>query len=105
MPFLPCGPQSPLARAAESRFTPEFRPIPVSRNSCPWDCKNTPVYCTCQEGNTIGCITSNDSLGAAFRAHFPHEIQFQGLERLESSIWGPRRENSGPLIPETLNRK
>src|SRR5207302_9663221 len=29
-----------------------------------WDCKVTPAYCTCQERNTIGCISSNGGLGA-----------------------------------------
>ena len=30
----------------------------------PWDCKVTPANCVCQEGNTIGCISSNDGLDA-----------------------------------------
>jgi hypothetical protein len=29
-----------------------------------WDCKVTPAYCACQEGNTMGCILNNDRLGA-----------------------------------------
>jgi len=29
-----------------------------------WECKVTPAYCACQEGNTIGCILNNDGLGA-----------------------------------------
>jgi len=29
-----------------------------------WDCKVTPAYGACQEGNTIGCILNNDGLGA-----------------------------------------
>ena len=37
-----------------------------------WDCKVTPASCACQEGNTIGCIPSNDGAGAGFRAGFPH---------------------------------
>lgn len=38
----------------------------------PWDCKVTPVDCTCQEGNTICCISSNDGLDADLRTCFPH---------------------------------
>ena len=29
-----------------------------------WECKVTPATCSCQEGNTIGCILNNDGLGA-----------------------------------------
>jgi hypothetical protein len=50
----------------------EFRPIPVSRNFGAWDCKVTPAGSSCQEGNTIGCIPSNDGLGAGFGTRFPH---------------------------------
>ena len=49
-------------------------PIPVRRNLLAWDCKVTPVYCACQEGNTIGCIPSNDGLDAGWRAGFPHVV-------------------------------
>src|SRR5580700_6415971 len=35
-----------------------------------WDCKVTPAYCACQEVNTIGCILSNDGLGAGVRGWF-----------------------------------
>ena len=37
-----------------------------------WDCKVTPARCSCQEGNTIGCIPSNDGLDTAFGPRFPH---------------------------------
>jgi hypothetical protein len=30
------------------------------------DCKVTPAGCACQEGNTIGCISSNGGLDAGF---------------------------------------
>jgi hypothetical protein len=49
-----------------------FRPIPVRRNLCAWDCKVTPASCTCQEGNTIGCIPNNDGLDAGSGPCFPH---------------------------------
>jgi len=47
--------------------------VPASRhtNLCAWDCKITPAYCSCQEGNTIGCIPNNDGLGAPLSAGFP----------------------------------
>ena len=50
----------------------KFRPIPVRRNFCAWDCKVTPADCACQEGNTTGCIPSNDGLGAGLGSGFPH---------------------------------
>jgi hypothetical protein len=51
----------------------EFRLIPVRRNFRAWDCKVTPARCACQEGNTIGCIPSNDGLDARLRTRFPHK--------------------------------
>ena len=50
----------------------EFRPVPAGRNSLLWDCKVTPADCACQGRNTIGCIPSNDGLGARFELRFPH---------------------------------
>jgi hypothetical protein len=44
----------------------------VRRNFRPWICKVTPADCACQEGNTTGCIPSNDGLGAGFGPDFPH---------------------------------
>jgi hypothetical protein len=45
-----------------------LRTLPRSREAARkrglWDCKVTPPYCTCQERNTIGCISSNDGLDA-----------------------------------------
>jgi hypothetical protein len=41
-----------------------------------WDCKVTPAYCACQEGNTIGCISSNDGLGAGVVDLFSTEEQW-----------------------------
>jgi hypothetical protein len=61
------------------------RPIPVGRNFMPWDCKLTPVDCTCQEGNTTGCIPSNDGLGAGLGPGFPHGgKQWIGSDLLDS---------------------
>jgi hypothetical protein len=41
----------------------------------PWECKVTPAYSACQEGNTTGCILNNDGLGAGvadlFGIRFP----------------------------------
>jgi hypothetical protein len=42
-----------------------------------WDCKVTPAYCACQEGNTMGCISSNDGLGAGVLDFFP-QVEFIG---------------------------
>jgi hypothetical protein len=50
-------------------------PIPVRPNFCAWECKLTPAGCACQEGNTIGCIPSNDGLGAGLAPGFPQEKQ------------------------------
>src|SRR3954452_12718945 len=50
----------------------EFCPIPVRQNLCPWECKVTPAYGTCQEGNTICCISSNDAADARRGIRFPH---------------------------------
>jgi hypothetical protein len=61
---------SPLARWA-GLLSSRFRAIPVERNSGLWECNVTPVYCTCQEGNTICCVASNDGLGAGLRSFFP----------------------------------
>ena len=60
---------------------PTPSPFPWRRNLCAWDCKVTPVYCTCQEGNTIGCIPSNDGLDARFGVVFPHDIKIHGVSR------------------------
>src|SRR6266404_2417863 len=48
-----------------------------------WDCKVTPAYCTCQERNTIGCISSNDGLGAGWWNCFP-QVRFM----VRSQMWG-----------------
>src|SRR5579863_8203533 len=50
----------------------------------PWDCKVTPADCTCQEGNTTGCIPSNDGLGAGLGPGFPHG----GKQRAVVDGWG-----------------
>ena len=54
-------------------------PIPVGRNLLAWDCKVTPAGCGCQEGNTIGCIPSNDGLDAGSGAGFPQRSRFQSF--------------------------
>jgi hypothetical protein len=62
--------RSPLAGRHAVAF-PELltseKPVPFPRGGASkvlWECKVTPAYCACQEGNTIGCILSNDGLGA-----------------------------------------
>ena len=73
--------ESPLARNGTQGLT-HLRipsPFPWRRNSCAWDCKVTPVYCTCQEGNTIGCIPSNDGLDARLGLIFPHALKIHGV--------------------------
>ena len=71
-----------------------FRPIPVERNSVLWECNVTPVHCTCQEGNTICCVPSNDGLGAGVRSFFP---QIGWLTALASGHWlGCRKEMGSP---------
>lgn len=70
---------SGLGSTAGFAFTLEFRPIPVGWNSCAWDCKVTPVHCACQEGNTIGCIPSNDGLDARLGPCFPHRSNRRAL--------------------------
>ena len=66
-------------------FPSLFQSRPHSRGVefCAWECKVTPAGCACQEGNTIGCIPSNDGLGAGLAAQFPQEKQvskFQGFK-------------------------
>src|SRR4051794_21734353 len=63
----------------------EFRAIPVERNFCAWDCKVTPAGCACQEGNTTGCIPSNDGLDAGSGSGFPHKCTFQRFQSLKVS--------------------
>ncbi len=74
--FVAEGAESPLAGTGPHPYLSvplwEFRPIPVSRNFGAWDCKVTPAGSSCQEGNTIGCIPSNDGLDAGFGPCFPH---------------------------------
>jgi len=58
----------------------ELHPIPGGGILSAWDCKVTPAGCACQEGNTIGCIPSNDGLDAGLRPGFPQEssvLEFQ----------------------------
>src|SRR5579864_6152541 len=69
-----------------------FRPIPVRRNLCAWDCKVTPASCACQEGNTIGCIPSNDGLDAGVQVTFSTLCETPGccdlLKRWQNSLVG-----------------
>src|SRR5579862_3479951 len=52
----------------------------------PWDCKVTPAGCACQEGNTTGCIPSNDGLDAVLGTGFPHKRQgFQSFKVSKNS--------------------
>src|SRR5579864_9789992 len=83
--FLACGGRQVTSGWAPYRLgcitaftTLLFRPIPVRRNLCAWDCKVTPASCACQEGNTIGCIPSNDGLDAGSVPRFPHPRKTDG---------------------------
>jgi hypothetical protein len=51
-------------------FIRRMSPRSREANSNLWDCKVTPAYCTCQEGNTTCCISSNDGRGAAVADRF-----------------------------------
>jgi len=62
-------------------------PIPVRPNFCAWECKLTPAGCACQEGNTIGCIPSNDGLGAGFRGWISTIATFQGFKAARWQSW------------------
>jgi hypothetical protein len=61
---------SPLALAGRVVVS-RLRSIPVERNSVLWECNVTPVHGSCQEGNTICCVSSNDGLDAGLRSFFP----------------------------------
>ncbi len=86
-----CGwASSHLWLEADRRFSSlslQFRPIPVSRNFVPWDCKNTPANSACQEGNTICCIPSNDGLGAWLWPRFPHRGKQGSWSSLGFPFW------------------
>ena len=78
-PGAPCigsgGAKSPLALGPNRSLRTTLHVVsPHSREAkfAAWDCKVTPVHCTCQEGNTICCIPSNDGLGAGLGPGFPH---------------------------------
>ncbi len=61
-----------------------------------WDCKVTPAYCACQERNTIGCISSNDGLGAGVVDLFSTEAVVSG----QWSVVGGQFQNLGQkLLP------
>jgi len=73
--FYGCSAGSPLAwrhtvLTTLSTSPAETRLVPARQISKLWDCKVTPAYCACQEGNTIGCISSNDGLDAGMRDWF-----------------------------------
>jgi len=66
----------------------------VGRNFLPWDCKVTPADCVCQEGNTIGCIGSNDGrdagLGLGLVCVF-HIGGFRGVTEAKGEFGGEER--------------
>ena len=72
----------------------------------PWDCKLTPADCTCQEGNTTGCIPSNDGLGAWLRTDFPHCGKSVAVaiswERQEIPLLGPHPTAAAGVAVESL---
>lgn len=58
-------PDAAPAIVVDGLFVYETSLVPAKKVSkMLWDCKVTPPYCTCQEGNTIGCISSNDGADA-----------------------------------------
>ena len=97
--------ESPLARNGPQGLS-HLRipsPFPWRRNACAWDCKVTPLYCTCQEGNTIGCIPSNDGLDARLGVVFPHDIKIpRGYNVL--GLTGFRYRNRETLTARTSLR-
>jgi hypothetical protein len=63
---------------------PKSRFVPAKRNLRLWDCKVTPAYCACQEGNTTCCICSNDGLGAGVRILFSTRAIHRPFTKLDS---------------------
>jgi hypothetical protein len=60
------------------------------RNSGLWECNVTPVYGGCQEGNTIGCVSSNDGLDAGLVSFFPQlAIVLKLRNYVSGSGWSP----------------
>ena len=57
-----------------------------------WECKLTPAYGTCQEGNTTGCILNNDGAYAGvadlFSTRVIHGAFTIAGDRLEMWVWG-----------------
>ena len=49
---------------------PKLAPFPRGEFQRLWDCKVTPAYGACQGGNTTGCISNNDGVGAGIRDNF-----------------------------------
>jgi hypothetical protein len=89
-------------RCIQLTATYESRPIPVRRNLVPWDCKVTPADCTCQEGNTIGCIPNNDGLDARSGPRFPHGRQGGKVwVWSDGPSWSFRRQKPGEEIART----
>ena len=77
-PFLACEvvtghlwPGTPPQWLAFSSRTPAHSRGP---KFSAWDCKVTPAYGACQEGNTICCILSNDGPDARGGPSFPHRV-------------------------------
>jgi hypothetical protein len=112
------GAKSPLAwgRTAALRTT-VYVVSPHSREAKfpAWDCKVTPVHCTCQEGNTICCIPSNDGLGAGLRPGFPHRAregvsvdgesgQIQGCLEPGNKVCGSGKFTHGRSVKEEAGR-
>ena len=75
----------------------ETRPVPARRISKLWDCKVTPAYCTCQEGNTTGCISSNDGLDAGVRVRFSTSGIHTGFTKVGGGV---KREVSRSGVPD-----
>jgi len=65
-----------------------------------WDCKVTPAYCACQERNTIGCISSNDGLGAGVVDLFSTEAVVSGQWSVVGGQWSVSKPRSKTLTTE-----
>jgi hypothetical protein len=62
-----------------------------------WDCKLTPAYCVCQEGNTTGCISSNDGLGAGVPNWFSTAVPAPAANcQWACPLQSPPRKTAGP---------
>jgi len=64
-----------------------------------WECKLTPPYCTCQEGNTIGCILNNDGLDAGVLDLFSTKEIHGMFTKVTGAVKGPGGHRFSGQIP------